>query len=189
MIIYNALSFLRSQLNGYLKFQLGDEYADTVFVSNPVSHDGTPVASTADKVIMTLVNVEEERIGRIQSPQIKTINGKEVKVSPEIKLNLFVLIIANRNNYEESLKFISHVITFFQSKHVFDVQNSPGLDSDIKKLVLELSTVSFEQLNNLWGAMGAKYLPSVLYKIRMLTIQSDKVIESPENITGVTSQM
>lgn len=63
MVIFSAISFLKSQLNSYLKFQLGEDH------SNPVSHDSTPVANTADKVIMTLVNVEEERFGRIQSPQ------------------------------------------------------------------------------------------------------------------------
>jgi len=185
MIIFNAVSFLRVQLNDYLKFQLGEEYAETAFVSNPVNHDGTPAAKTADRILLTLVNVEEEKIGKIQSPQKKTLNGKDVKVAPEINLNLYLLFIANRNNYEESLKFLSHVVTFFQSKSVFDVNNSPGLDTDIRKLILELSTISFEQLNNLWGAVGAKYLPSVLYKVRMLTVQSDKVIESPENIRGV----
>ena len=27
------------------------------------------------------------------------------------------------------------------------------------------------QQNHLWGALGAKYLPSVIYKVRMIVIQ------------------
>jgi hypothetical protein len=183
MIIYQALSFLKNQLNSYLKFQLGDEYADTAFISNPVGQDGSAAADTGDRILLTLTNVEEERIGKIQSPPFKSINGQEVRVNPDIKLNLYILFIANRNKYEESLKFISHVITFFQGKNVFTTQNSPELDPQISKIIAELSTVSYEQLNNLWGAIGAKYMPSVLYKIRMLTVQSDVIIDSPTKVS------
>lgn len=185
MIIYQALYFLKNQLNSYLKFQLGDVYGDTAFISNPVGQDGSAAANTSDRILLTLTNVEEERIGKMQTPPLKSVNGQEVRVNPEIKLNLYVLFIANRNNYEESLKFISHVITFFQGKHVFTAQNSPDLDPQISKLIAELSTVSYEQLNNLWGAMGAKYMPSVLYKVRMLTVQSDEVLDRPEKITRI----
>lgn len=183
MIIYQALSFLKNQLNSYLKFQLGDEYADTAFISNPVGQDGSAAADTGDRILLTLTNVEEERIGKTQIPTPKTVNGREVRVHPEIKLNLYILFIANRNKYEESLKFISHVITFFQGKHVFTPQNSPDLDPQISRLIAELSTVSYEQLNNLWGAIGAKYMPSVLYKVRMLTVQSDAVFDHPTEVS------
>lgn len=187
MIIYQALYFLKNQLNSYLRFQLGAAYGDTAFISNPVSQDGSAAANTSDRILLTLTNVEEERIGKQQTPPIKQVNGREVKVQPEIKLNLYVLFIANRNNYEESLKFISHVITFFQSKHVFNLQNSPDLDPQIERLIAELASVSYEQLNNLWGAMGAKYMPSVLYKVRMLTVQSDQVIETPGKISAINN--
>ena len=33
---------------------------------------------------------------------------------------------------------------------------------------MELVSPTFEQQNHIWGGMGAKYLPSVLYKVRML---------------------
>jgi len=189
MIIHQAVSFLKNQLNSYLKFQLGSEYGDTVFISNPVNHDGSSATGTADRVLLALINVEEEKIGKAQSPQVKHVNGKDVKVSPEVHLNLFLMVIANRSNYEESLKFLSHILIFFQGKHVFDSQNSPDLDKDIKKLIVDLHTISFEQLNNLWGAMGAKYMPSVVYKLRMLTVQSDRILESVDRITAVNTEV
>lgn len=189
MIIYQAISFLKNQLNSYLKFQLGNEYADMVHISNPVSQDGSPASGTTDRVLLTLATIEEEKIGKVQSPQLKTVNGKGVRVSPEINVNLYLLVIANRSNYEESLKFLSHIITFFQGKNVFDKQNSPDLDTEIRKLIIDLHTVSFEQLNNVWGAMGAKYMPSALYKIRMLTVQSNRILESPEFITGINTEL
>lgn len=184
MIIYQALSFLKNQLNSYLKFQLGDEYGDTAFISNPVGQDGSSAADTGDRILLTLTNIEEERINRTQRPVLKSINGKDVRVNPDVKLNLYVLFIANRNKYEESLKFISHVITFFQGKSVFTTQNSPELDPQISQLIMELSTASYEQLNNLWGTIGAKYMPSALYKIRMLTVQGDVIFDQPIKVSS-----
>lgn len=189
MIIYQALYFLKNQLNSYLKFQLGEDYSDTAFISNPVTQDGSAANNTSDRVLLTLTNVEEERIGKQPLPPVKAVNGQDVRVNPEVNLNLYVLFISNRSNYEESLKFVSHVVKFFQGKNVFTAQNSPELDESIQRLIVELSTVSYEQLNNLWGAMGAKYIPSVLYKVRMLSIQSDQPLYSPEVITSVENQM
>jgi hypothetical protein len=41
--------------------------------------------------------------------------------------------------------------------------------------------LSFQEQNNLWGSMGAKYVPSVLYKVRMVTIDEGSIVlEVPE---------
>ena len=82
MIIYQALYFLKNQLNSYLKFQLGDDYSDTAFISNPVTQDGSAATNTSDRILLTLTNVEEERIGKMQTPPIKSVNGQEVRVNP-----------------------------------------------------------------------------------------------------------
>jgi hypothetical protein len=40
--------------------------------------------------------------------------------------------------------------------------------------------MTFEQQNNLWAAIGAKYMPSVLFKIRTLTfIDAEPKMEAP----------
>jgi hypothetical protein len=36
--------------------------------------------------------------------------------------------------------------------------------------------MNFEQLNHLWGILGGKYLPSVLYKIRRVTVDEEATI-------------
>jgi hypothetical protein len=50
---------------------------------------------------------------------------------------------------------------------------SPGLPAGVEKLVLDLNTLSFQDMNNLWGILGSKYLPSVMYKIRMISISEE----------------
>ncbi len=56
---------------------------------------------------------------------------------------------------------------------------------DIEKLVFEMASITPEQLNNIWGSLGAKYMPSVVYKVRMLTFDNNIVREYRPLITGV----
>ena len=91
--------------------------------------------------------------------------------NPELKLNLYILLVANFALYKTGLEFLSGAIGFFQSKNVFTHDNTVDLDPAIQKLIVEMHTLSFEQQNHLWGSLGAKYLPSIMYKVRLLSIQ------------------
>jgi hypothetical protein len=70
------------------------------------------------------------------------------------------------------LKFLSHTIGFFQAKPVLDHHNAPELDPRLEKLTFGIETLSLSELSNLWSIMGGKYLPSVLYKVRLVTFDS-----------------
>jgi hypothetical protein len=89
-----------------------------------------------------------------------------------------VLFSVHFKNYNVGLQYLSLIAKFFQSKRYFTPKNSPRLDEEVSYLNLELYTLNFEQINQMWGAIGAKYRPSVLYKVRMLTIQEDEVIST-----------
>jgi hypothetical protein len=51
--------------------------------------------------------------------------------------------------------------------------------------VVELYSSSFEQQYNFWNVVGAKYLPSVLYKVRMLVYQEKRVNDQGPPITNM----
>ncbi len=51
-------------------------------------------------------------------------------------------------------------------------------DADIKKLIVELFSYSFEQLYNFWTVVGTNYLPSVLYKVRLVRFQEKALQDS-----------
>jgi hypothetical protein len=44
--------------------------------------------------------------------------------------------------------------------------------------------MNFEQMNHLWGILGGKYIPSVLYKLRLIPIQ-----ESPSEKVSVVEEI
>ncbi len=171
-MIDNVLNILREEINGYLKrlpaMNIGTETkVDINYIAKP---DGD-IAIETDSLGLSLVNVEEERVVKSQNSVLQTRNGRVAYVNPEIKINLYILMVSNFKVYSVGLKFLSGAIRFFQSKNVFVHENTPGLDSSVEKLIVDLHTLNFEQQNNLWGTLGAKYLPSVLYKVRLITIQ------------------
>ena len=47
----------------------------------------------------------------------------------------------------------------------------------------------FEQQNYLWGMVGGKYLPSVLYKFRLLVIQENTPTEAVSEITEINENI
>ena len=59
---------------------------------------------------------------------------------PEVRLNLHVLFLARFKQYEESLRYLSLVIKYFQNHRLIDHHNSPELSDEITQLTIELVT-------------------------------------------------
>ncbi|HXS15683.1 MAG TPA: Pvc16 family protein, partial [Polyangiaceae bacterium] len=57
--------------------------------------------------------------------------------------------------------------------------------TDIKELSVELYTMNFEQVNHLWSTLGGKYMPSVLYKVRNLSISEHLILGEARRIEEI----
>lgn len=182
-MINAALDFFSKEINGYLNHVANTSNEDFIVVSSVVSEGKLAIP---DKTMgITLMNIEEDRALKDQRVTVKNMFGDIETRNPDIYLNLYVLISANFNfpgtesptlDYLEGLKKLSQVIAFFQSKNVFTQANSPLLatiDKNIERLSAELFSFNFEQMNHFWSIIGHSYLPSVLYKIRMITVQEN----------------
>ena len=64
---------------------------------------------------------------------------------------------------------------FFQHKPYFDAENTPDLSPKIQKMIANMHSLTFEQQNYLWGLMGAKYLPSIVFKMRTISIDEEAI--------------
>ncbi len=174
-----ALTFLNTQLDNYLRAKL-DPTSSSPFIQlaniawNDTDNSGGGNGNNASaSAFITLVNVEEDRISKWPEPTRRLTDNSIVYENPTIYLNLFLLFSVNLSSYPESLKRLSYIIQYFQYKNVFTTLNSPGLPDGIDKLILDLSTLSFQDMNNLWGILGSKYLPSVMYKLRLIKISEE----------------
>lgn len=183
-LVYHSLYCLANELDTYLKTAFNLPPSDTIVVlSGHVSVDGSPITSIINKVSVTLVNLTPEATLRNLQPNL---SGGAPRLNPALRLNLEVLFAANFVAYEESLKFISSTLTFFQGHAVFNAQNSPTLPLGINQLVVELEATSYQQWSYLWGMLGTKAMPGVIYKVRMLAIQSGVVQASSPEVTGAS---
>ncbi|MDX5338440.1 MAG: DUF4255 domain-containing protein [Cyclobacteriaceae bacterium] len=194
-MIHSSLEFLAEEINSFVKLKVGDPLTKRVYLSGVTNETG--IAIPDQSLGLSLINIEEERTNKEQQSKFINSVGKVEKRNPEIQLNLYALITANFQNkanltqtedYSEGLKQLSYAIAFFQSKNVFTQENSPAMasfDPKLKKIIVELYSYSFEQLYNFWSVVGAKYLPSVLYKIKTIQIQENALQESGEPIEQI----
>lgn len=191
-MIDKALKFLTEELNSYLRNK-NNVMENKVVLTNVATQEGN-WAIPNSKLGLSLINIEEERIFKEQRAAYVNRNGESEQYNPEIKLNLYVLVTSNYTSgeinvdnieYLEGLKQLSNVIAFFQQKNVFNTSNSPGLDPEIGKLVVELFSYSFEQLYNFWTVIGAKYLPSILYRVRLMKIQEQEILGKQPVLSGL----
>ncbi|MCG8573689.1 MAG: DUF4255 domain-containing protein [Flavobacteriales bacterium] len=183
-MIDKALEFLKGEVETHL--ELVNETvapADDFIVLSNVAKENGEWAIPNNKIGMSLINIEEEKVFKDQEFLHRNEAGEIEQYNPNIKLNLYVLFCARYvdgdgdNNYNEGLKQLSNIIGFFQGKYVFTADNSPLMDPSLQKLIVELYSYSFEQQYNFWSILGAKYLPSVLYRVRLVTYQ-EKVLQN-----------
>lgn len=171
------------EINKYLNQKLNPTPKDLVVLA-----DAVKIADSANQdnnIFLTLINIEEDRISRSPENFVK-IDNRVIYKNPKVNLNLYCLFVVNKkDDYFGALKQLSSVIQFFQFKNVFTHENSPSLDLGIDKLILDLYSLNFEQVNHLWGVLGGKYLPSVVYKLRMVTIDEGLIDAEGELIKEI----
>lgn len=185
-MIDQALVIITKELNQFLKIRF-DLNEDKVLLSPLVDQDGSVATQDENKIILTLFDVSEETTLK-NGLRYREDGDGLVSKRPDLHLNLQVLFSSyfNALNYTDSLKYLSAVIGFFHAKPSFDVQNTPEMvDSGIDRLVFEIFHQDSNTKNNLWASIGAKYLPSILYKIRVITIADDSIRQQIDRIYGV----
>ncbi|MDI1478929.1 DUF4255 domain-containing protein [Polyangium sp. y55x31] len=178
-----ALAFLVKNLNAQVALRTGSTFGGAEL--GRIVDEAGKCAIQVDHVGVAIVNVEEERVFRAQLPELTRENGKILKVEPPLRLNLYVMFAANFQRYDQALRHLSLVLSFFQANPVFTQSAYPGLDARIEKLTVELLSPSFEQLNQIWAFIGSKQLPSVLYKVRMVTLQDEAASGIVSPVSGL----
>ena len=171
-MLEKPLQFIESSLNNYLRLRNRGTGNDTYLELTDIVDEQGKFAVAQGTVGMSLINIEEERINRAPLRDVlRGENGALGYANPAIRLQLHLLFVANFKDHDDSIKNISAVISFFQSNNVFSPAKYPELDKNIDKIVFELASYGFEQLSYIWGVLGTNYRPSVLYKMRLVTIQ------------------
>jgi hypothetical protein len=182
-MISEALIFLKNHLNEHLSAQAGmildDSGEDKVVFVDGEKLD--PISFKLGAVTTLLINVEEEKTLRPADPYVRVSeDGVRQRVAPEIRLNLHVLFVARFKRYEHGLAYLSRIIAHFQAHRVLDHHNAPALGDRLERLIMELTTLSFAEQNEVWNALRTTYHPSVLYRVKLVAFRDDPAIRTPE---------
>jgi hypothetical protein len=182
-MIHVVLDTLVTALNEFIKNTLNLQ-EDVVILANAVDLSGNLNSQIDNKLCVFLQNIEEER--SIRNGSYQAYAG----MNPPKHFNLYLMFLANfpDPNYTESLRYISLVLEFFQGTQYFDRSNLPMLSSNVDKLSFEFVNFSLDELNSVWSLMGLKYMPSAVYKVKLLTFSNNLIREEVTSVMGKSSE-
>jgi hypothetical protein len=182
-MIHVVLDTLVTALNEFIKNTLNLQ-EDVVILANAVDLSGNLNSQIDNKLCVFLQNIEEERT--IRNGSYQAYAG----MNPPKHFNLYLMFLANfpDPNYTESLRYISLVLEFFQGTQYFDRSNLPMLSSNVDKLSFEFVNFSLDELNSVWSLMGLKYMPSAVYKVKLLTFSNNLIREEVTSVMGKSSE-
>jgi hypothetical protein len=153
------------------------------------------LAKTA--ITLSIVNIEEDKTLRNQSVYLKETND-QTQISrykqPTQHLIISVLFASyskDLSKYLDGLDKLKGVISYFQQNNSFYYKNDDTEMIDYNtylgktevqqqnyhKITMESVSLSTEQLNQLWSYLGSKYMPSMLYKMRLCMIQDSPLVQ------------
>lgn len=191
-MIHEAVSLVRKEIVTYFSvngYTLSDA-DDIVVIENIGLFDSsTSGVNLDDKIVLTVVNIEEESTLKNSAFVRKDPGSNARYINAPVYLNLYLLITAcnkstDNNSYLDALNKLSMVIRFFQGKDAFSIGTSTFYDpakfnnDEIlnMRVTAELYTLTFEQLNHLWGSLGGKQMPFAMYKLRLVAISDHKLV-------------
>ncbi|HAN77000.1 MAG TPA: hypothetical protein DCQ31_04105 [Bacteroidales bacterium] len=153
-MIYEVLSEIKDRLNQHFRLRFGLP-EDKLFLSGLVDAGGA-AAIDNDLVVMMPINIQEEK---------HVYNRRNTNEPPFISLNVLVLITTtfSGKNAAEGLKFLTETVSFFMQNNAMDIEGN--------RIAIEYYNLDLQLQNNLWASLGAKYAPSVIYRISLIRIE------------------
>lgn len=192
--IADTLSILRLTLeNGLNGIETNTD--DAVELNNIAFWDvaSTDPRAVGNNIVVTLVKTEEEFAMKNQPAHRRNpVTGSLEYVNPPVFLNLHVLFTVNTPNYDTALTYLSRIIGFFQHQRVFTENNSAvpnDVNIDTFHFNVSMLSPSLEQLNHLWGILGGRMLPSVMYRFQIQRIEYiDQPAPAPQIETIIVNE-
>lgn len=131
---------------------------------------GTAAEETPNKMVISLINLEKEASG--DAIYIQRSGKQYVGKAAPLLLNIHIIMAAvyEGRRYTESLSVLSDTLAFLQGRPRFDV--------DRCSYTIEVISTSTTDLHNIWTTMGGQYYPSVICKVRGLTVDSSAIVSS-----------
>jgi len=169
-MLTSTLTLLRDELKEFLtpiftKSSFGVKVCKLVD-----AHGKTVLNKDQPEVVITLMNIQEER----NMHQSRTSNPGQPYC-----LNLMLLFsvheradesVTSEEAHLETMMLLDGVLEFFQRHSTFNTQSHPHLPEGIQYLQFMLASEDLRENSYIWTMTGAKYVPSVLYRVRSVMV-------------------
>ncbi|PHN02229.1 DUF4255 domain-containing protein [Flavilitoribacter nigricans] len=177
-MIGSALQFVTNKMDAVIRQRLkSPPGSNKVILSSIMEPEGTIAIKEENVLLFSLVNIQKDPIAGGEVRRFPLGDQVVVGKAPSVHLNLFIILAAHfkAEQTREGLDMLSMGIAFLQGMPLWNEQTSPGMPEGIAKLIFELESPDFHQQSHIWGAIGAKYMPSVLYKVRTIIVDDGTI--------------
>ncbi|MCB9231057.1 MAG: DUF4255 domain-containing protein [Bacteroidia bacterium] len=161
-MIQESLEFVVTNLNEYLMgILIPKPTTDLLVFSVVLDQKGEWLAKGYHGLILSVQNIQQEKKVEISSKRLNQILPLELNIYPMISSHFPSKLTG------ESYGLIGLVIRFFYENPVFSPEVYPDFPPGIRQMSWEMLNLDFKELSHLWNSIGAKYMPSVIYKVRL----------------------
>lgn len=195
-----VINELKKHLDDAYGVALSDDVAQTGNLAEGLAAVGISNGVLRDKLIFSVVNIKEEKsLKNLPNYVRNDTTLRATYENPPVFLNFQILITATHTSYNNALLMLSRTIRFFQSKNVFTQDNVSPTSITINeppneldrlesfKLIFDLYSPTMEEVNHLWGTLGGKQYPFVIYMMRMIDLKFRAIYNESGLITEVVS--
>ncbi len=191
---------LQANLDSYPSAGGGGGFTSAVSNISQVQVSQAQEPNNQSDIVLTLVNIREDKaLKNIPTYVRNDVTLKAAYENPPVFANFLLLFSVIHSNYLPALSALSRVIRFFQYKNVFTQDNVAPTSFngsvlvqddrlDEFKLILDLYSPTLEEVNHLWGTLGGKQYPFVLYTMRMLDLKFRGPVPEGALITEVFTE-
>jgi hypothetical protein len=173
-MLQQLFSFLKEDLNTFISDKIGASSQFVLFANLNNILEKADV--NTDKVIISIVNIEEEKMLKAPDNYMR-INNDILYRKPPVWLNIICLFTLYTKSTEDlpGIDMLENVVQYFQSRPRLDKSNAvvpANFPAGLEELRAEFVSLNYEQTNYLWGLFGGRYHPSVIYKFKTVPVDN-----------------
>ena len=160
-MISQALSFICAELRPHLGLE-----------PHAIRPSSRPAVATGPRhATATLIAVRESPSLRQSQPPPPTRSEPAPATFPLLELDL--LLSFGGSDYGESLDLLAKTIDFLHAHPIWSADTqlgtgAPPLPTSLDRITLHPVALSHEDQHHVWSALGAPYVPSVVYHVTLV---------------------
>jgi hypothetical protein len=168
-VIDLTLKLIADRLNAHLS-ALFSVSEDLVAIGPLSDAEGKPTAESRNRLTIFVTNIAHDTVPRSGSGRA-TLSER---MAAPVHLDIYFMLASGHDPeiYGEGLKLISAALMFFQAHPVMTPRTIPEMPAGLSQISIEISNLKAEEIGQLWGNLGGRYVPSVMFKVRSVMIDA-----------------